>query len=35
MNKERTLKELFFLFVKKITCNSEKGNISNKETKEI
>jgi hypothetical protein len=31
MNKERTLKE----FLKKITCNSEKGNFSNKETKEI
>ena len=33
MNKERNLKELFFLFVKKITCNSENENISNKETK--
>jgi hypothetical protein len=26
-------KELFLFFVKKITCNSEQGNISNKGTK--
>jgi len=31
MDKERNLKELFFLFVKKITCNSEKEIFKTKE----
>ena len=35
MNKERNLKELFFLFVMKITCNSEKEIFQTKEQRNM
>ena len=35
MNKERNQKELFFIFVKKITCNSEKEIFLTKEQRNM